>query len=81
MGYFQEKDEEDFFIYHCYELDIFYPRTRREKDCRSLSSSTLRWFTWVRVIFQLVGPHLAADRSCITPETAHRSLSFSVLLT
>ncbi len=24
-----------------------YFRTRREKDCRSLSSSTLRWFTWV----------------------------------
>ncbi len=49
-----------------------YPRTRREKDFRSLSSSTLRWFTCARAgsfLFQLVGPHLAADRSCITLET------------
>ncbi len=50
-----------------------YPRMRREKDFRSLSSSTLRWFTWAHagsLLFQLVGPHLAADRSYITPETA-----------
>ncbi len=40
-------------------LLCLYPRTRREKDCRSLPRSTLRWFNlcwcWILVSDQLVG--------------------------
>ncbi len=47
-------------------LVLSYPRTRREKYCRSLSSSTLRWFTWVcagSFLFSLWVRIFAADRS------------------
>ncbi len=60
-------------------LSCLYPRTRREKDFRSLPRSTLRCLPGLvlgPISISLLGPHLAADRSCITPETARHSQLF-----
>ncbi len=54
-------------------LLCLYPRTRREKDCRSLPRSTLRCLTCAGAgswsVISSWDLHLIADRSWITPET------------
>ncbi len=59
-----------------------YPRTRRQKDCRSLSSSTLSWFTWVCAgyfLFSLWVRISLPTGAASPPETVRCSLLFSVL--
>ncbi len=58
-----------------------YPRTRRQKDCRSLSSSTLSWFTWVCAgyfLFSLWVRISLQTGAASPPETVRCSLLFSV---
>ncbi len=58
-----------------------YPRTRRQKDCRSLSSSTLSWFTWVCAgyfLFSLWVRISLPTGAASPPETVRCSLLFSV---
>ncbi len=58
-----------------------YPRTHRQKDCRSLSSSTLSWFTWVCAgyfLFSLWVRISLPTGAASPPETVRCSLLFSV---
>ncbi len=74
------------FSYSCCTLGYSrfsssYPRTRRQKDCRSLSSSTLSWFTWVCAgyfLFSLWVRISLPTGAASPPETVRCSLLFSV---
>ncbi len=61
-----------------------YARYLIAQLCCSLPRSTLRWSSWASAeswsVISSLGPHLAADRSCITPETCLPFSSQFILL-